>query len=269
MAWGMDLSGLPRLKSYADCSAWRKARSKELARRNIFWNSSRVPLAGFHKQHIFMELKGDNSFALTLYTTPLVVYHQDGFVSVSTYNTPASRDFMNAVLPDGIRAILRNGTMHLEVDCADGVRYCEPRYNEIKLEPIPAHGRWHIPYGRTRPRRIAQVDWRKFHGIKQRKAVKSLLLWRQTAQRLGLEPKLKRQTPTMQKVLEAIDDQSLWADTFGDFPPNEILCMVAEAEGILKIDMNASTAMPYGRPVTSELKGKMPWLISTDEVVSL
>ena len=268
MAWGMDLSGLPRLKSYADCSAWRKARSKELGRRNTFWNSDRIPLDGFRKRHLYMEQKGDNSFALTLYTSPLVIYHQDGFVSVSTYDTPASRDFMNAVLPDGIRAIFRNGRMHLEVDCADGVRYCEPRYNDLTLEPV-APGRWHIPYGRTRPRRIAQVDWRKFHGIKQRKNIKALLLWRQTAERLGLEPKLQRQTPTAEKVLEAIHDQSLWASTFGDYPTNEILCMVAGAEGILKIDLSASTAMPYGRPVTSELKGRLPWLIAVDEVVSL
>lgn len=268
MAWGMDLSGLPRLKSYADCSAWREARSKELGQRNTFWNSSRVPLDGFRKQHLYMELKGNNSFALTLYTTPLVIYHQGGFVSVSAYDTFASRDFMDAVLPDGIRAIWQLGRMHLEVDCADGVRYCQPRYNDLTLEPV-APGRWHIPYERTKPRRIAQVDWRKFHGIKQRKNIKALLLWRQTAERLGLEPKLQRQRPTMQKVLEATHDQSLWADTFGDFPLSEIPCMVAEAEGVLKINSHAPTTTPYGQPVTSELKRKLPWLVFVDEVVSL
>lgn len=265
MAWGMNLSGLPRLASWEDCRQWQQAQLEEITNRHRNWSKEVIPLAGFSKKHILLNMRADNSFACTLYSTPLVIYLQDGSVVADTHDSIASRDFLSRMLPEGIRAILVNGMTFLEVDTVGGTAYVRPRSRGgITLHPLGGN-RWSFATSATKPRRIAKVDWRKFNRVTKR--IQPLIEWRKAALRLGLEPEQgDRVTLRADLVLKSLNDPQTWSDTFAEFPPEELPALVAEAEGVLDFDMCASPYLPPRKAPTGDQLQKISLLRHIQEV---
>lgn len=265
MAWGVDLSGLPRLASWEDCRQWQQAQLEKITSRHRNWSKEVIPLAGFSKKHIQMNMWTDNSFACVLYSTPLVIYFQGGPVIANIYDSTASRDFLSRMLPKGIRATLMNGWTYLEVDTIEGTAYVRPRgKGGITFHPL-SDNLWGFTTSATKPRRIAKVNWRKFNRVAER--IQPLIEWRKAALRLGLEPEQgDRVTLRADLVLKSLNDPQTWSDTFAKFPPEELPALVAEAEGVLDFDMCASPYLPPRKAPTGDQLKKISRLRHIQEV---
>lgn len=260
---GVDLSNLPRISCFNEALAWWEDRRHELTGREQYWGGDVVPLDGKRKKHVrMMRRNTDNSFLMVLYRTPMVRYMPSGVVEINTYNSLASRDFLNKLAPEGVRPHMFKGEMWLCVQTSSGPQYLRPKSAYLTLIPDShEEGLW-VPYHYAR-RQVAKIKYRSLPRI--RRIAQPIQDWLKTYYRLGGQQIRNYSPPSVDAIRQALTTQSGYAQVFSGYDPQDIVGLVALAEGVVEIN-EADYSRPPGKNVPGEVISKLTVLRPSQEL---
>lgn len=146
--------GMPTVRHYADAEA---EFNNITPRRGT--DGSERPLRRRGERHKTIIKKADGSYAFKLYHTEVVTYHPDNTITIRTYDTLSTVEFMEYMLPWTVGVFLNRGKMYLSLKEIQANGWDRKFYREgrepIRLAPTETnHGvtYYHI----TNPETLSQ-----------------------------------------------------------------------------------------------------------------
>jgi hypothetical protein len=126
MSYSIDTRNIPWLTNFEAAQKYFKARDLPAGK---LWQEHETarPLDGNRQPHnrivkINNVLHGEG-YAMTLYSTPLITYYQDGTITARLHNSVSSNAFFYRLSPDRISYFSACGRLYLRVQTGKIVRY--------------------------------------------------------------------------------------------------------------------------------------------------
>ena len=108
----INTRNMQMLRSYAACKEFFESTPQP---RGQNWYAHQRPLDGNRKHHMRLD-RYEDSFHCVLYSTPMVVYHEDGVIEIDCHESKTSRTFLDCTLPHGMRCIGHMGRTWVCID---------------------------------------------------------------------------------------------------------------------------------------------------------
>ena len=138
MNWSISTRSIERIRSFEQAKKHWEGQ-EEWKNELTSWR----PLAGRREQHKrLVQHESGKSYACVLYNTALVTYHDDGSVSLRTYNSQSSVMFADCVSPQGCTSIAHRGVMFWQVRTDKGTRFYAEGKSPLILTPTKAGNWW-------------------------------------------------------------------------------------------------------------------------------
>lgn len=177
MSWSISTRSIERIRSFEQ--AKKHWEGQEEWRNEL---TSWRPLAGRREQHKrLVQHESGKSYACVLYNTALVTYHDDGSVSLRTYDTSSSVMFADCVSPQGCDALSHKGRMFWRVRTDDGMRYYTEGDKPLLLMPTKK-GNWRLT---NPPAKLLQWVYDRKKGAEVQKMLRPYAAWYKLTARLG------------------------------------------------------------------------------------
>jgi len=230
MVWSISTRGIERIRSYEQAKKhWES--QPEWKNQLDGWRQ----LSGrreFHKR--LMRQANGCSYACVLYDTALVTYHDNGSVSLRTYDTSSSVMFAGCVSPQGCDALSHKGRMFWRVRTDDGMRFYMEGDKPLLLVPTEK-GNWRLTNPPAEP---LQWVYDRKKGAEVQKMLRPYADWYKLTARLGGIPRANLMLPLtissgnvirVHELAMNPENFPLLAHSYG--PPHEIRQAFYEAAG--------------------------------------
>lgn len=130
MAFCLDPSGVPKLRDHADAhqhfekmKPWRNGHPEwHLRDARPIGNGDSIR----KKKHLSIRRNEDGDYALRYHNTDVVIYHEDGSLSLNPYASVSTSALVNKLLPNNIHVDYRSGRYHSD-EC---IVWCPLEYNQ-------------------------------------------------------------------------------------------------------------------------------------------